>query len=65
MVITKLSFKQNIPQLKKWDKGTVTASKTFIRAAAGLGMGIRTARSARHRPSSDEGIVSKVNGVII
>lgn len=59
MVITKLSFKQNIPQLKKWDKGTVTASKTFIRAAAGLGMGIRTARSARHRPSSDEGIVSK------
>jgi hypothetical protein len=64
MVITKFSFKQNSPQHKKSDKATVSASKTFVRTASAPKTGRRTARSACHRPSSEEGIVNKVNEII-
>jgi hypothetical protein len=61
MVITKVSFKQNSTQLKKWDKATIVASKTFVRTKSVPGMGRRIARSDHHRQSMDEGRVSKVN----
>lgn len=60
MVITKVSLKQNSTQLKKWDKATIAASKTFIRTKSVPVMGRRTARSD-HRHSTHEGHVSKVN----
>jgi len=61
MVITKVSFKQNSTQLKKWDKSTTAASKMFIRTKSVPVTGRRTARSDRHRYSTDEGHVSEVN----
>jgi hypothetical protein len=60
MVISKLSLKQNRPQLKKWGVATFTATKTFVRATTGPRAGKRISRNLRQRSSSDEGIFSKV-----
>jgi len=61
MVITEVFLKQNRPLLKKWGNTTVSASRTFVRAATTAPRaGKRISRSLRQRSSSDEGIFSKV-----